>query len=296
MPLKTLKNETPEALSLEWILHIKNYKLDLDKNRCVGCQICSLACPKEAIHPQKQPKERGEKAKKARIDVDLNKCNFCGICDVFCPYGAMRVSIDGQHVISVVDKESFPQFTRNIQIDATKFLPESAKLDEACPLDLMQVSSKTADGRSVLEVQKEYCPGCRLCEVKLPEGAIHVEKIIYGKLAINASECPQGCRDCLDICPIEGALYLSEEDGKVHVDERFCVYCGACKITCPVEKAIGLKRTKINHTAVRSGAWNKALERLTSPVEMTKELKSKGSMRAREAVKKRVGLREEEHA
>jgi hypothetical protein len=43
---------------------------------------------------------------------------------------------------------------------------------------------------------------------------------------------------------------------------------------------------------VRSGAWNKALERLTSSVEMSKELKTKGSMRAIESVKKRVGSKE----
>jgi len=34
MPLKTLKKDTAEALTLEWILHIRNYKLTLDKT-CV---------------------------------------------------------------------------------------------------------------------------------------------------------------------------------------------------------------------------------------------------------------------
>jgi len=295
LPLKALKKETTERLSLEWVLHVKNYKLDLDKSRCVGCQVCSQACPKEAIQTRKQPRNAGEKAKKAGIDVDLSKCNFCGICEILCPYGAIRISVDGQHILSVVEKESFPQLIRDIEVNPTAPLLSSDKWGDSCPLDLIHVSTG-ANEAQMISVQKEYCPGCRVCEAKLPQGAIHVSRLFYGKLNVDAKKCPEGCKDCLEVCPIEGALLVSADDSKVHVDERFCVYCGACKIVCPVEDAINLRRTKVNHTAVRSGAWNKALERLTSPVEMTKELKSKGSSRARESVKMRMGMGEKKNA
>jgi formate hydrogenlyase subunit 6/NADH:ubiquinone oxidoreductase subunit I len=69
----------------------------------------------------------------------------------------------------------------------------------------------------------------------------------------------------------------------------FCVYCGACKVVCPAEEALELKRTKISHTPVHSGAWNKALEKLASPIDMTKELKAKGSRKVMESVEKRLG-------
>jgi hypothetical protein len=36
MPLKTVKKDAADKLTLEWVLHIKNYKLTLDKARCVG--------------------------------------------------------------------------------------------------------------------------------------------------------------------------------------------------------------------------------------------------------------------
>ncbi len=296
MPLKVLKKESPELLSLEWVLQVRDYKLDLDKNRCVGCQICSLSCPKEAIHVEKQAKTEGEKTKKPRIDIDMAKCNFCGICDVLCPFGAIRVRVDGQHALSIVDKESFPQLLRVVEVNTAKYPPTSLKWEEACPLNLIHVSAQTADGNPALNVQKEFCPGCGICEAKLPEGAMHVNRLIFGKLAVNKDLCPQGCRGCLDVCPIQGALFLSNRDGKVHVDERFCVYCGACEIVCPAEGTLELKRTWLSHTQVHSGAWNKALERLASPVEMTKELKSRGSMKARESVKNRVGLKEKENA
>ncbi|MBX5329280.1 MAG: 4Fe-4S dicluster domain-containing protein [Candidatus Bathyarchaeota archaeon] len=306
MPLKTIKKSTQEALTLEWVLHVKNYKLNLDKNLCVGCQICALACPKEAIKLEKQPKTQGEKAKRAKVDIDLAKCNFCGICDILCPYGAVKVTLNGQHILSVIEKESFPQLIRDIQVDASKYPTESLKCEEACPLNLVKITWFTPDGKTVenvkkltkkerkglqvkIDVDKEHCPCCRICEFKCPEGVMRVKKFIHGKIAIHAEKCPEGCTDCLDVCPITGTLYYSDEDKKVHVDEMFCVYCGACKVVCPVEDALELKRTRIIHTLVRSGAWNKALERLASPIEVTKELKAKGSRKGMESVEKRLG-------
>jgi len=303
MPLKTMKTDTAKALTLEWALHIKSYKLTLDKDLCVGCQICTFACPKEAIKFEKQPKIQGEKAKKAKVDIDLAKCNFCGICDVLCPYGAMKVTVNGEHILSIIEKESFPQLVRDIQVDTSKCPANCVECEEACPLDLIKITRVTADGKTLekipkrkrkgiqvkIDIAKERCPCCRICEFKCPEGVLHVRKFMQGKIAVHAEKCPNGCTDCLDVCPITGALYFSDEDNKVHVDEIFCVYCGACKIVCPVEEALELKRTKITHTPVRSGAWNKALERLASPIEITKELKAKGSLKARESVEKRLG-------
>ena len=309
MPLKTVKKDTAEALTLEWILQVKNYKLALDKARCAGCQICSLACPKDAIKLEKQPKAQGEKAKKAKVDIDLAKCNFCGICDATCPYGAIKLTLNGQHALSVIEKESFPELIRDIKVDTSQCPKDCVECEDACPLSLIKVTRLGYDGKPVeniasltpsqrrrvqvnLAVQKEYCPTCRVCEFKCAPGVIKVRKFIEGKIAINPEKCPEGCTDCLDVCPIKGALYLSDEDKKVHVNELFCDYCGACKAVCPVDEALTLKRTKILHSPVRSGSWNKALEKLTSPVEMVKELKAKGSQKAKDSVCKRFVFEE----
>ena len=212
MPLKTMKKDTEEALTLEWILHIRNYKLTLDKNLCVGCQICTLACPKEAIKLEKQPKILGEKAKHAKVDIDLEKCNFCGICDILCPYGAIEVAVNGEHILSVVDKESFPQLIRDIQVDTSKCPVDCVECEEACPLDLIKVTRLMADRRNVenadslsekekhtlqvkIDIQKERCPCCRVCEFKCPEGVLTVRKIFHGKMDIHPEKCPEGCTD-----------------------------------------------------------------------------------------------------
>ena len=308
MPLKTVKKDAADKLTLEWILHVKNYKLALDKKRCAGCQICSLACPKEAIKIEKQPKLPGQKAKKAKVDIDLAKCNFCGICDITCPYGAIKVTLNGEHTPSVVEKESFPELIRDIKVDPRQCPKECDECEEACPLDLIRVSRVTFDGKPVeniealtssqkshvrvnLSIQKEYCPTCRMCELKCIPRAIKVRKFVEGKIAINQAKCPEGCADCIEVCPITGALAVGE-DKKIHVNEAFCDYCGACKAVCPVDDALTLTRTKILHTPVHSGTWNKALERLTSPGASVQELIAIAAKKRRDTVAKRFVLEE----
>jgi 4Fe-4S ferredoxin len=279
---------------LQWVLHVQNYKLTLDKNKCVGCQICSLACPKEAVTIQKQPRNKGQKARKAKIDVDLSKCNFCGICDVLCPYGAIRLTTNDEHKLRILEKESFPTLIRNIEVANSKYTVRTETPEDPCPLGLItltrtkpeETTKKRPKTQVNVSVEKDRCPCCTICEHTLPKGTVTVHRFLQGKIQINPKKCPPACTDCLDVCPLTGALYYSGEDKKVHADERFCVYCGACKIVCPVEDALELKRTKIFHTPVSSGAWNKALERIASTIEMSKELKAKGSQKKVEVVQK----------
>lgn len=306
MPMKESKTETENELTIERRLHVKRYTLTLDKTRCPGCGICVEICPRDAIELKKVPKVEGEKAKPPFVDFDEKKCQYCGICNTLCPFGALDHRVNGDPWVAVVDSESFPQFIREIDVDLTKCDVGCVDCEEACPLNLIKVTVRTPDGQEVkdiesisdkenltvdVDIKKEFCPCCRICEVKCPKGAIHVRKIFHGIININSEKCPKGCQDCLDVCPITGALYLSEEDGKVHVNETFCVYCGACKIVCPVEGALELERTYIRHTPVRSGAWNKALEKLTSTKGMAKELRAKGFGRTQLAVKKRLSGR-----
>ena len=305
MPTKLLRTETDDRLTIERVMYVRRYSLSLDRTRCVGCEICSITCPREAIEVKVPPKVEGEKRKPPRININVEKCNYCGICNAICPFGALELRINGERVIPVVNSESFPKLIREVEVEPEKCPPGCRECEEACPFNLIEVIVRTPDGEKVEDVNsypdkgelrvevnldKAHCPCCMICEVKCPEDAIHIKKIFHGYININGELCPEGCRDCLDVCPIPDALYISE-DGKVEVNETFCIYCGACKLTCPVEGALTLQRTLIRHTPVHSGAWNKALEKLTSTRDVTKELRSKAILRARSSVEKRLGWR-----
>jgi len=302
--MKEIKTETRNELTIGRLLHAKHYALTLNKSLCTGCEICQIICPREAIQIKKQVKAKGERARRPIFDVSEQKCSYCGMCEPICPFGALQVKVNNEHVIPVIEKEAFPNLIREIEVDTSKCDLGCIECEKACPLNLIRVRVLTRDGKKVpikdvnshpkkqnlrvnVDIKKEFCPCCRLCEMKCLKGAIHVRKIFHGLLNINFEKCPDGCKDCLDVCPIPGALYL-EGDGKVHPNDTFCVFCDICKLVCPVEGALELERKSIHHTPVSSGAWNQALEKLTSTIEYSKEAKVKGWMKAQEVVEKRL--------
>ena len=307
MPMKELKTDNENELTIERLLHAKHYALTLDKKLCVGCEICQVICPREAIEIKKQPKQQGQKTQRPIFDVSAQKCSYCGMCEPICPFNALRVTVNGEHVVPVVEKESFPELIREIEVDAVKCGIDCVECEKACPLNLIKVTLLTTDVKEIsheeaasysnkndlkvqVDIKKDLCPCCRLCEMKCPEGAIHVRKIFHGLLNINLEKCPSDCKDCLDVCPIPGALFL-EGDGKVHPNETFCVFCGVCKIVCPVEDALLMERRSIHHTSIKSGAWNKAIEKLTSVKEYSKESQTKRALKVRQSIEKRAVLK-----
>lgn len=257
-------------------------------------------CPREAIQVSKTKKVKGENAKQPLFSIEETKCNYCGICEAICPFGALKLTINGKQASPVIRAESFPQLIREIKVDETKLGEDSLEIKDICPLDLIKfeicnkdnitknIASKTNKKKFEIKIniKKESCPGCRVCEKKLPKNAIKVEKIFYGSLRINKEKCPKGCHDCVDVCPIPGVLTLSK-DGDVQINEYHCIYCGTCKITCPENNALELTRNKIRHTEIRSGAWNKALEKIASTDAVIKELENKNARKLRGTILKR---------
>ena len=288
MVMKLLKTETEDELLVERVMYTKRYSLILNKNRCVRCDICQTVCPREAIEVAKPTETSSVKMKQPAITIDENKCSFCGICNAICPFGAFTLAINGGKVVPVLEKETFPQLVHEIEVDETKCPIDCIECEKACPFDLIKVTVDKTEGEVHVDIDEEYCPGCRLCEVKCPYDALRVRKIFSGSIQIHSEKCPVNCRDCVDVCPVPSVLSVSDS-GKVEVDEVCCAYCGVCKVVCPVEEALELHRNVVYHTPVRSGAWNKALEKLTSTKHMAKELRTKTVVKAREAVRRRLG-------
>ena len=293
---------------LEWNMPLKTLNLTLDRAHCVGCQICTAACPKTAITTTNPPKVPSEAAKKPYVDIDQSKCNFCGACDVLCPYGAIQVTINSTHNLNIVAKESYPQLTRDITVNTAKCDKECTACETACPLHLITISKVGYDGKPVMDITKlsptgkrrvqvtvdiakQYCPTCRACEYTCAPGAITVKKAYEGKIEVTQQKCPDGCHNCADVCPISGTLNAGE-DGKIQVNTQTCTYCGACKNVCPEPDALTLERTKILHTQVHSGAWNKTLERITSPENAAKEFTAQATQIRRNIVDKRFIVEE----
>jgi len=51
----------------------------IDKNKCIGCEICIKECPVNAIF-----------IKNGKAKIDMEKCIRCGKCHNICPQEAVR--------------------------------------------------------------------------------------------------------------------------------------------------------------------------------------------------------------
>ena len=298
MPLKNCKTETEQQLSISRVLYAKNFTLTVNRKLCKGCDVCKTICPREAIELKPIPKQEGENAQAPVVDVNEEKCDYEGVCVAMCPFNAISLSIDGETRNPVVDQECFPTLVRELVINDLHCKP-NCKLCEECPLEIINVifgplsheeassqniEIKRASQKTIVKVKKDLCACCRVCEATCPVHVIQVQKFFNGSIKIYQDRCPEGCHDCFDVCPVS-ALSLGD-DGKVYANDMFCIYCKACSNVCPKPEALEVQRTSIIHTPIKSGAWNQALEKLTSPTGVRKELRVKGSNKAVEAVKK----------
>lgn len=58
------------------------------EERCKGCQLCAMVCPKKIIHQSSRFNRQGYKV----VEVtDMNSCTGCASCALICPDCAIRV-------------------------------------------------------------------------------------------------------------------------------------------------------------------------------------------------------------
>jgi NADH-quinone oxidoreductase subunit I len=63
-------------------------------DRCVGCELCAIVCPSQAIYvkaAENKPGDVHSHGEKYSKDFQINmlRCIFCGYCEEACPTGAI---------------------------------------------------------------------------------------------------------------------------------------------------------------------------------------------------------------
>lgn len=69
------------------------------KERCVGCELCAIVCPSQAIYVKakennpENPHSHGERYA-SDFQINMLRCIYCGDCEEACPTGAIILSND----------------------------------------------------------------------------------------------------------------------------------------------------------------------------------------------------------
>jgi 4Fe-4S ferredoxin len=311
----TQKRANEREIALERAMITRHYLMTWDLDRCVGCQIGPLVCPKEAVLHVEGEIVDGRLAVKPSVDIDPDKCVLCGMCEIMCPKNAITITINGETENPVLVYGAFPELVQSTKFDKEQF--DWSRKDfviDNCPTNVISYDEE----RETLAVDQAHCIRCRQCEVA-SDGAFQVVQPWQGQVELRRNKCVEGCLACADICPTR-ALHI-DEDGELALADYYCIKCGACMQVCPIKAEykeyettiesqgvtksvvhqrvtnandlpIWVERWRVGHTPVSSASWIEALAKMADDKAGTVEMDRKRALRRRDLLKALVGARE----
>ena len=253
-----------------------DYTAEINDEKCVRCETCSAACPRDAIvrDVPAYEGEGGDVPRHAALDaetkltVDKEKCTACGICTSLCP----ALTLERAPFISTKVAVEGDVIWNNELCDACNVCADACPQKAITVERVLKVNAKLAGSVSI---KKEDCVTCSWCSQVCPEEAVTIKKFFEGDIIFDSSKCPGGCSTCVDVCPCN-AIYLpspvpatqlkrnSIEDN-IAVNKDLCILCGACVNACPSEDAIILKRTAINVKGKETDLFKKIAAKMLVP-------------------------------
>ncbi len=313
---QTRKTVTETAITLERAMVTRHYVMTWDLERCVGCQIGPLVCPKESVTHIAGEIENGRLVTKPSIDIDANTCVLCGMCEVICPKNAITITINGERENPVQAYDAFPTLTKSTRFDPDTF--DWSRKDFVimnCPTGVITYNRHTKE----IEIDQEHCIRCRQCEVA-SDGAFQVVQPWVGKVELRREKCVEGCLACADICPTR-ALHIDEKTGDLLLADYYCIKCGACMQVCPIKAEIEeyeetfesqgvtktmtrqrvtnvddlpiwVERWRARHEPVVSAAWIEALSKMADDKAGSVEIDRKRALRRRDLLQVLVGAKQ----
>ncbi len=304
----TRKISATQRIVLERGMVTRHYVMTWDLNRCIGCQIGPLVCPKDAVIHLAGHISDGRLLSRPTIDIDADRCVLCGMCEVMCPKNAITLTINDRPENPSLVYGAFPNLIQSTIFEGDAF--DWSRKDFVianCPTEVIRYH----ETRDTLVVDDEHCIRCRQCEIA-SDGAFRVVQPWQGKAELRRDKCVEGCLACADICPTR-ALHIDGE-GELALADYYCIKCGACMQVCPIQPeyeeyqepidsqgvhkvvvrrrivnvndlAVWVERWRVRHTPVQSAAWISALTHMADGKASVVEIDRARALRRRDLLR-----------
>jgi 4Fe-4S ferredoxin len=183
--VKQVKNNSKLEYTINF--YTKNQTIEIDRHKCVGCGICTKACPKEAIKTPTAKKKGNISTLDLIPEISNPKdCSYCGTCVYLCPFEALTLKKNGQRI----DKN-------DLKIVKNKVVPHLEKKMRYCE-NIFKKIGVYFEGK--VEFDYDKCTSCMNCVEVCPAGAVlmvdkNEEHLVYHNVILDDKKCIK-CGTC----------------------------------------------------------------------------------------------------
>lgn len=269
---------TEGFLELTLRLFAEEVRLQLDRQACIRCDVCSRVCPREAI---RLIPEEGD----LDITIDPRRCVLCEICSHFCPVAAITLTYNQEPKTILAEHHGLAPFYPKMELDPGKCptpcpasFPEAqehwcrsqgrlvADLPAQCPKQCHKCLAACPRQAIVLDESAgctrpapDQCLRCSQCLSACEQGAITVTPQFRGRVILEDHKCPPDCLKCINLCPVKA---IARQGERVFLRWETCSLCGVCQAICDQEAITVIREEVVAEPGEFSHAWEQALARL----------------------------------
>ncbi|MCQ2252720.1 MAG: 4Fe-4S binding protein [Bacteroidales bacterium] len=234
----------PVGTVLGYVAKFSFFKIQIDEQQCVNCNMCSKNCKAACIDVENH-------------EVDSTRCVSCMTCIGKCKKGAIKFALARKSEQSETepDKGLRAMLTTGVVLAASQVVSaQEKKVDgglaviEDKKIPERETPLKPAGSKSVKSFSTS-CTGCQLCVAACPNGVLRpssdLSTFLQPEMSFERGFCRPECTRCSEVCPA-GAINLITKEEKTSIRIGHAVWvkqnciavsdgvnCGSCAKHCP---------------------------------------------------------------